>query len=89
MSGKWNANPAAFANKLGSYVDRKAAFQNVAVYTLVAAAAAAVSQYGYDLFHTDQLLLAMTTMADTMMPWIALQAASVVLAPGPARSCNW
>lgn len=46
MAGKWNASPAAFANKLGGYVDRKSAFQNVALYMAVAAVAAAASQYG-------------------------------------------
>eukprot|EP00878_Enallax_costatus_P007856 GHUV01008221.1.p1 GENE.GHUV01008221.1~~GHUV01008221.1.p1 ORF type:complete len:623 (+),score=170.79 GHUV01008221.1:49-1917(+) len=46
MPSKWNTNPAAFANKLGAYVDSKSAFQNVALYTLVAAVAAAASQYG-------------------------------------------
>lgn len=46
MPNKWNTNPAAFASKLGAYVDSKGAFQNVALYTFVAAVAAAASHYG-------------------------------------------
>jgi hypothetical protein len=43
----WNTQPSAYADKLGSVLERSVAIRTISRYVLVAAFSAASSRYGY------------------------------------------